>query len=469
MGKRFAKAITILALIAALTFIGAVPPFGNYACAGEDPELVTEHEIVPAADIDDNVSLKVDGTSAILIDAKSGTILYEKDAYAQRDLASITKMVTCMVVLQNLDLDQEITVGFQPTTEGSTIKIKEGETFVVKDLLYGLMLPSANDAAEALAVAVGGDIDTFAGMMDEYAASCGAENTHFRNPNGLNPEAVNNQTTAYDLAMIAKCSMKNPQFRKIVSTVRYKMPPTNKTKKARKLRNTNRLLGSNKKVEYKGKERKYKDPRCIGIKTGYTSTAGDCVVAAARDGDMELISVVLNSPHEMNKFIDTLYMWDYGFDNFESCTLAEKGTEQYDLPVKYGEKHAVKLGLDKDMSVTVNKGENDPERFTTKVEVKEQKPVAPIRKGEVMGQLVAYNEEGQAVGTADLVALEGSKEGGPLSHIGIADEDVPLFILILTAALILIIIIILIATKKKRIARRRRKRRRQRSSGSVRH
>lgn len=86
-----------------------------------------------------------------------------------------------------------------------------------------------------------------------------------------------------------------------------------------------------------------------------------------------------------------------------------------------------------------------------------------------MGQLVAYNEEGQAVGTADLVALEGSKEGGPLSHIGIADEDVPLFILILTAALILIIIIILIATKKKRIARRRRKRRRQRSSGSVRH
>lgn len=449
MGKRFAKAITVLALTAALILTGTVPSFGNFIYADEKPDIVTEHDVVPAADFDKNTQLKVEGTSAILMDAGSGTILYEKDAYAQRDLASITKIITCMVALENLDLDQEITATFQPTDEGTSLKIKKGETFRVEDLLYALMLRSANDAAEVLAVAVGGDIDTFVGMMNEYAASCGAENTHFKNPNGLNPDKVNNLTTAYDLALISRCAMNNPQFREIVGTKRYSILPTNKTKKTRKMINHNLLLVSKDKVEINGVKREIRDDRCIGIKTGYTSSAGDCVVAEGKEGKTELISVVLNSPHEINKFVDTLYIWDYGFGNFESCRIAKKAAVQYDLPVKYGEKHAVELGLEKDMLVTVNKGRSNPENFTTKVEVKEQKPEAPIRKGDVMGQLVAYNADDQAVAVGNLIALEESDEGGPLSRIGIADEDVPLFILILTAVLIVIISIIIRLTRRK--------------------
>ncbi|MCQ2546395.1 MAG: D-alanyl-D-alanine carboxypeptidase [Clostridia bacterium] len=460
MIKRFAKAITVLALIAALTITWAVPPFGTQVFAGDEPDLMTEHEIVPAADINTGVKLKVEATSAILIDAGSGTILYEKNAYKQRDLASVTKIVTCMVALKNLDMDQEITVGFQPTTEGSTLKVKKGETFKVKDLMYALMLRSANDVAEVLAVEIGGSIDGFADMMNDYAASCGAEHTHFKNPNGLNPDEVNNVTTAYDLALISRCAMKNSQFRKIVSTSKYYLPPTNKRSKEKKVSNSNRLLNGKKHVEINGVKRIVTDPRCTGIKTGYTSTAGDCIVASGKDGDTELISVVLNSPHELNKYVDTLNIWDYGFGKYESCKVVEKGTEQYDLPVKYGEKHAVKIGTDRDMVITVNKGDGDPEDYTTKVEVKEQKPEAPVKKGEVMGQLVAYNKSGDAVGVTELVALEGSEEGGPLSRIGIADEDIPLFIaLCIVPALIIILLIMLAASRKKR---RRKSRRRSR-------
>ncbi|MBQ4596747.1 MAG: D-alanyl-D-alanine carboxypeptidase, partial [Firmicutes bacterium] len=218
-------------LAAALFLTGVAPSFA----AKSD-----EAEIKPSAKISWEDAPAVEGTSAILMDAASGNILYEKNAHEKRDPASVTKIVTCLVVIETMDLDEQITVDFDVSNSGTSIDIKKGGTFTVEQLLYALMLPSANDAAVVLAKAAGGSIDNFCDMMNERAARCGAKDTNFTNPNGLNePIQPKHRTTAYDLAVITMEAMKNKTFKETVSTVDYTIPKTNKSKK-RAFRNSNR-------------------------------------------------------------------------------------------------------------------------------------------------------------------------------------------------------------------------------------
>ncbi|MBR1992846.1 MAG: D-alanyl-D-alanine carboxypeptidase, partial [Firmicutes bacterium] len=222
-------------LAAALFLTGVAPSFA------EDSK---SSDIKPSAKISWDDAPTVEGTSAIVIDAGSGAVLYEKNSKEKRDPASITKIMTCLVVLETMELDEEVTaaVAYDPSTGGTGIKIEKGEVFTVEQLLYALMLPSANDAAEVLAIAAGGSIDNFCEMMNERAKRCGAKDTNFTNPNGLNvPAQPNHKTTAYDLTLISMEAMKNETFRKIVSTVDYKIPATNKSG-AREITNTNRCL-----------------------------------------------------------------------------------------------------------------------------------------------------------------------------------------------------------------------------------
>ena len=180
------------------------------------------------------------GETAIVIDAKTGQVLYNKNMHDQRYPASTTKLITALLAIENLDLSKTVTIDAEtPFTEGSRIYLLEGENVTVEQLLYALMLESANDAAVALGKEIAGTVPAFAEMMNRKAIELGAKNTNFVNPNGLHDD--NHLSTAYDLAMIAKEAMKNEKIRELVTTYRYVIPATNK-QETRYLYNTNRLL-----------------------------------------------------------------------------------------------------------------------------------------------------------------------------------------------------------------------------------
>ncbi|MDO4869560.1 MAG: D-alanyl-D-alanine carboxypeptidase family protein [Bacillota bacterium] len=459
--NRIIHNITIYLVIAIFSLMGAVPAFASetvFDGAAEPPET--------------------SATSVMLMDAGNGEILYEKDAYEKRDPASITKILNCLVCLDTLDFDQEVTVDIDPETEGSIMKLKKGETLRIEDIVYGMMLWSANDGAEFLGHLAGeGDMKAFCDMMNAKARDLGAKDTKYVNPNGLNGAAVNNVTTAYDIAVIVKEAMKDERFRQIVGTQEYVIGATNKYKE-RKLTNSNMCLWSDdirKAAEgdpialdeyeeayrsnpynYIGdddaavrnaardeakqlSELMYKP--CIGVKTGYSSTAGDCFAGFAKKGNTEIIAVVLNAPHTKNKFQDAKKLWKYSYDNFKTYTAQASSSFEYQLAVKRGALREVELGMAEDLKVTTLKKDDPSATVTTELKLPEEKPMAPIHKGDVMGQIVAsYN--GEEVERLDLISMETCEEGGILSYIGIADEDAPKFLALAGTALITLIIII---------------------------
>jgi len=426
-------------LAAALFLTGVAPSFA----ANSD-----EVAIKPSAKISWEDAPAIEGTSAILMDAKSGEILYEKNAYEKRDPASIAKIMTCLVVLETMDLDEEVTstIDFDDTKGGVGINIKKGEVFNVKQLLYALMLMSANDAAEVLAIASGGTIDNFCDLMNERAVRCGAKNTHFNNPNGLNTTDKSNVTTAHDLTIISREAMKNEMFRKIVATVDYKIPKTNKSK-ARNLINVNRTISDG---EIESKETKeyaeytkkgfYRYEGAIGIKTGYTSAAGNCFCGWAVKDDTELIVVVMNSSTYETRFEDAIALWDYGFEKYYTYIAALANETVDEFGVKHGDKSKVAVSVLEDFGITLNK--DDDADITVEIETYEKKVMAPIKKGDELGTITVYKND-DAVAVRPLVAVEDVAKGGILSYIGIANEDIGTFVIIL-------IVLLLIATALRR-------------------
>lgn len=430
MRKRFAKAIAVMTLIAALTISWAVPSFA--ADAKEKPP-------------------ETDSTSAIVMDAETGTVIYEKNAREKRDPASITKILNCLVVMDRLDPEQQVTVSFDPETEGSVMHLVKGERISVGDLVRAMMIWSANDAAEVLAKEAGGDIDTFCSMMNEKAASLGAGDTLYTNPNGLNPPGrVNNITTAYDIAIIAAEAMKNPDFAGIVSSPGLTIPATNKAEQ-RKHKSSNRCLWDTKtKFEYKGVKTPLKYDGCKGVKTGYSSTAGDCFAGYAKRGKTQLIVVVLNASHEEPKFRDAIKLWDYGFDNFRTYYAARSGDVLGKQKVAGGSLREVDLGTEEDLAATVGRDYRASENTEIEIQLNSDKVKAPVRIGTVLGAAVLADENGEELARQDLVALETARQGGPLSRIGIADEDVPVFFAIVFTAFALAVVIALLKRKRRK-------------------
>jgi D-alanyl-D-alanine carboxypeptidase len=217
----------------------------------------------------------VSADSAVLMDAETGEILYSKNMNAAYPPASTTKIMTALLTIEKCKLDDVVTVGKEPPlADGSKIYIFEGEQLKVKDLLYGLLLPSANDCAEALAEHISGSMDKFAVLMNKRAAELGCKNTNFVNPSGLYDE--NHKTSAYDLALILRELSKHEEFKEVATTLAYKIGVTNKSPVERPLWNENKLI-----QKYSG----YYYPYCIGGKTGYTvQSAHSYVSVAEKDG-----------------------------------------------------------------------------------------------------------------------------------------------------------------------------------------
>jgi D-alanyl-D-alanine carboxypeptidase len=252
--------------------------------------------------------------SVVLMDGTTGTILYSKNMDAAYPPASTTKVMTALLTIENAKMDEVVTVSKKvPYVDGSKIGLFEGEQLPVKDVLYGLLLMSGNDCAEALAEHVGGSLENFAKLMTERAKKLGCENTNFINPSGLYDD--NHRTSAKDLALIMREAMKYPEFKQIVGTTIYKIPPTNMHPEGINLATENKIMYKNSKYYYEGAE---------GGKTGYTVQSRFSYVACATRNGQRLIATFV---HDENKsyYTDTKALFDYGFKNFELVKLYNKG------------------------------------------------------------------------------------------------------------------------------------------------
>lgn len=282
------------------------------------------------------------------IELSTGKVVFEKNAHEKKFPASTTKIMTALLVLENCELTDTATASYNAISTipsgYSVAHVQVGETLSIEDLLYALMLPSANEVANILAEHVAGSVSSFASMMNTRAEELGCENTHFVNPNGIHNE--DHYTTAYDLHLIAKEAMKNETFRKIVSTPTYTLPATEKySDNNRVMKNTNQLIIVNNSTKPSNYYYKY----CIGIKTGYTMQARNCLVSAANKDGLEFLNVVLDAgttEDNLNlRFVDSINLFNYEYENYAISTLKEENQVIKTVEVENGTKKTKNLDL----------------------------------------------------------------------------------------------------------------------------
>jgi D-alanyl-D-alanine carboxypeptidase (penicillin-binding protein 5/6) len=347
-------------------------------------ELDAEEEIPVVYTFNESVETvgpqAINAASAIVMDMKSGRVLYAKDAFTARPMASTTKIMTALIAIENCDLDEIVTVSKRADAiGGSTIGIQQNKEYKLHDLLYGLMMNSGNDAAIAIAEHVGGDVDTFCKMMTKRAAELGALNTSYKNPHGL--DADGHYTTAYDLALITRYALANPIFSEIVSTKQATIP-------GRSLYNTNEMLGS-----YAGAD---------GVKTGYTGKAGRCLVTSATRNDMRLISVVLGCPSRYKRAQSSKLILDYAFENYKLRKLAEEGEVMGEVPVYKGKKESVSVRAAETIELPLT--EEEFQYLNKHVQLPDQY-IAPIYAGSDTGVTV-FESQGQVLAQLNMKIWE---------------------------------------------------------------
>lgn len=260
----------------------------------------------------DTEELETNSRIALIYDRASGQILYEKNGEKQTPMASTTKIMTAIVVLENADLTETVTINSKAARiGGSRLGLKKNDKITVNDLLYGLMLRSGNDAAVALAIHVGGSVENFASMMNEKAKEMGLTNSHFVVPHGLDNEG--HFTTAYELAKMADYALKIDKFREIVST---KLTTININGYPKAINNTNQLLGSISGV--------------YGVKTGFTNGAGRCLVTACERENLDIITVIIGADTTKIRTADTIKLIEYASKNYEVINIKEIVEEKFE-------------------------------------------------------------------------------------------------------------------------------------------
>lgn len=329
----------------------------------------------------------ISAESAILIEIDSGEILYEKNANVPMYPASTTKIMTALLALEHLNLEDKITVPEDMgPADGSAMYLLPGEVFTVRELLDGLLVKSANDAAVLLARTISGDIQSFATLMNQRAKDIGCTNTSFANPNGLHDPS--HTISAHDMALIAREAMKNATFRELVSQVNVTLDETPQTPEKRYFRNTNRFLWSTSKIIYNNEYIPIKYEVVDGIKTGYTGEAGNCLVSSGKKNNIRVISVVFKASG-YDVYRDSRLLLDYGFDNFEKKTLIKKDTVLGSQPINYSSQGSLEYGTKEDFVVPYLKSSLPV--YNTKIMLNDLK--LPISKGDIVGKLVISNDK----------------------------------------------------------------------------
>lgn len=335
----------------------------------------------------------ISAKSYVLIDQSSGRVIECGNDNMRLPMASTTKIMTALIAVESGRLDDTFTVPPEAIlVEGSSMGLQPDEKITLRDLVYGLMLESGNDAANTIATVLGGSPSHFADMMNARALSLGLTNTHFCNPSGL--DAANHYTTALDLARLTAYAMNNPDFAKITGTQKIRIP-YNGIKNGRLLVNHNRLLGS------------YAD--VIGGKTGFTKKSGRCLVSCAQRDGVALVAVTLNDPDDWK---DHAALFDSGFSKLKSTKLLNVMPE-ITANVVGGLKNKVDVVYDKSTTASLKQGELSQVKLQVELD---RFYYAPLKKGQILGHMV-YTVDGVVVAKTNItaannVAGQGTKKPG---------------------------------------------------------
>ncbi|MCL2461505.1 MAG: D-alanyl-D-alanine carboxypeptidase [Defluviitaleaceae bacterium] len=490
MKKIFALLIVIQLLICARPFAyasasdiagGGSAPNGQTSVAEETPQSPAGTETgvpdagpdAPDTDADSGAPVPPDLTadSAVLMDAKTGIVIYSKDMYATEYPASITKVLTALVALQmgEDNIDQRISFSAIAVNslpwDSSSIGMYPGDTLTFSQALYGMLLNSANEVANAVAEHFGGTIDNFVGMMNAEAKALGAKNSNFVNPHGLYDP--NHYTCAYDMALFMREAVKHPDFVQVISTKSSSIPPTEMQPETRPLNNSDKMILPG----------KYYDEDVVGGKTGYTDEAQHTLVTYAKRDGIELIACVMHDAKNMD-YADTKALLDYGFEDYHDVSLLDAGyagTADVSQPDPEGGAGVSKLrvcadgGLEGLYPLCVDAGS-----VTLRQDI-DPSLEAPVEQGSEVGKLtVLYG--GAEIGSVSLYAAESvplalaSPQPSPVETpavLGAVDDTaagagggrgfLAVVLIILTIIVALAVILVLTAALMRRARRRRRR------------
>ncbi len=385
------KRITLAVLI--IVMLSSLFPFRAEAATSG----VVDYDDVTVTKIMNNTSVNdLKAKGAILIDANTGMVLQEKNCHDELPLASVTKVMSMLLIMEALDtgrltFDTKVTISEHSySMGGSQVWLEPGEVFTVDELLKAVAIHSANDATVALAEAVAGSEDAFVGMMNDKANELGMKNTKFLDCTGLTD--VGHYSSAYDVALMSReLLLKYPSITKYTRTWQDKFRVNVPGKKPVSLDNTNKLIHY-----YQG---------CVGLKTGFTSVAGHCLSASAIRNGQQLISVVLGEPDSNTRFAESRKLLDYGFANFETVVVNTKGEIIDSVQVKKGMQEKVDIAYKDDVKLLLKKGEKGKIERTVKIK---SELIAPVKAGTKVGEVI-YTIDGNEAGIADVVAMDSVK------------------------------------------------------------
>jgi D-alanyl-D-alanine carboxypeptidase (penicillin-binding protein 5/6) len=322
--------------------------------------------------------------AAILVDAKTGEVLYEKKSREHNAPASTTKIMTAILAIESGRLEEPVRVSLRAAaTRGSSMHLYAGQVLSLRELLTGLLLRSGNDAAVAIAEHLAGTTEAFVAQMNRRARDLGATDTHFRNPHGLS--APGHYSSAYDLAMLTRFALADPVFAAIVGSKEIGIDWRDRRGREQdvNLRNTNKLLWMLEEAD--------------GVKTGTTGEAGPCLVASATRGNHKLIAVVL---HDHTRWFDSMQLLKYGFDNYDLYDYADQGALIATIPVEGGLDATVDAVAAAPAALVVPTA--DYPRITAEVDLPKTIK-APVYQGQKIGEIVFYIDD-KAVKSVDVVA-----------------------------------------------------------------
>lgn len=340
MKKRIISLIILLIICTSNIIIFADDEIEEYNKKIDNNEI--NKTIETSANLNDEP--KINSRSAVVIDRKSKNIIYGKNENVKKAMASTTKIMTAMVVIQNTNLNNIVEISKKAAgTGGSRLGLKVGDKITVKDLLYGLLLRSGNDCAVALAEYVAGSVQEFSNLMNQNAQMLGLNNTHFVTPHGLDEEE--HYTTAYELAVLTDYALKNEIFAQIVNTKSYTI---NINKSSKTLNNTNELLGNLNGV--------------YGVKTGFTNGAGRCLVTSIKRGNLDIICVVLGADTKKDRTRDSAKLIEYTFNKYEEINISEKVKESFE---KWNEINGNRINIEKGENSKLELILNDKDKIFT--------------------------------------------------------------------------------------------------------
>jgi len=337
----------------------------------------------------ENSNINLSSKSAILMDVASGKVLYEKNSHEKLPPASVTKVMTMLLICEALEsgkikIDDEVQISeVASSMGGSQIFLEAGETQKVDTLLKGIAVASANDACVAMAEYIGGSVESFVDMMNAKAKELNMNDTHFANTNGLPID--NHYTSAYDIALMSKELLKHEEISKYLTTWMDSVV-VGKKQATIGIANTNKLI-----KHYNG---------ATGVKTGFTQEAKYCLSASAKRGDTHLVAATLGAETSPQRFNDASTLLNYGFANYESVKLCSRDDKISTLALEKAEDEKISLVAKEDLTVLIKKG--DSKEFTKKIKVYENTKL-PIKKGSILGEVEVYRGK-EKLGKVELVS-----------------------------------------------------------------